>query len=55
VWKEKHPRGGAPTIDNFLARQRDKMTKEKLFHETSHAAPDTWLAPMLRRLRWQAA
>jgi hypothetical protein len=54
AFEKKYPRGAPPNSINYLARQRERPTSTSLFPETFKATPGAWLAPMLRRLRWQA-
>jgi hypothetical protein len=53
AFEEKYPRSAPPISINYLARQRERPTSTDLFPKTLKAKPGVWLAPMLRRLRWQ--
>jgi len=53
AFERNYPRAAPPNSINYMARQWDRPTSASLFPETLKAKPKAWLAPMLRRLRWQ--
>ncbi|HLK63904.1 MAG TPA: hypothetical protein VKU19_10725 [Bryobacteraceae bacterium] len=53
AFRKKYPAGATRSGLDLLARQRDMPSKEALYPETLKGKPQVWLAPVLRRLRWQ--
>ncbi|MGD0049646.1 MAG: hypothetical protein ABSE42_21850 [Bryobacteraceae bacterium] len=53
AFEKKYPRSAPPSSIIYLARQRERPTSTSLFPRTLKAKPGIWLAPVLRRLRWQ--
>src|SRR5437879_751803 len=55
AFHEQHPGNPKPTSLAFMMRQKKAPECADLYPRAVKGAPQQWLTPLLRRLRWQNA